>query len=69
MAETVILKVEGMSCQHCKRAVENAVQKIPGILAVEAVPEEKTVKITHDGSNPLAAVKEAITEEGYQVVE
>ncbi|MDR3086230.1 MAG: cation transporter, partial [Christensenellaceae bacterium] len=30
MAKTV-LKVEGMSCEHCVRAVTNAVNSLPGI--------------------------------------
>ena len=28
---TVTLKVEGMSCNHCKEAVEGALKKLPGV--------------------------------------
>ncbi|AQS59119.1 cation transporter [Desulforamulus ferrireducens] len=69
MAETITLKVEGMSCNHCKMAVEKAVQKLAGVQSVEATPSENLVKITTDGSSDLAAIKEAITEEGYTVVD
>lgn len=69
MIETITLKVEGMSCNHCKMAVEKAVQKVAGVQSVEATPSEKSVKITTDGSSNLAAIKEAITDEGYTVVD
>ena len=68
MSDTITLKVEGMSCNHCKMAVEKAVQKVAGVQSVEATPSENLVKITTDGSSNLAAIKEAIMDEGYTVV-
>nr|MBP9484379.1 heavy-metal-associated domain-containing protein [Negativicutes bacterium] len=29
------IKVDGMSCGHCKNAVEKAVRALPGVLAAE----------------------------------
>ncbi len=68
MADTITLKVEGMSCNHCKMAVEKAVKKVPGVQGVDATPAENSVKITHDGSSNLEAIKQAIMNEGYVVV-
>ncbi len=69
MADSITLKVTGMSCNHCKMAVEKAVQKVAGVQSVEAIPSENLVKITTDGSGNLATIKEAITDEGYTVVD
>ena len=69
MADIITLKVAGMSCNHCKMAVEKAVQKVAGVQSVEAIPSENLVKITTDGSGNLATIKEAITDEGYTVVD
>lgn len=30
-----VLKVQGMSCNHCKMAVEKAVKNLPGVSAAE----------------------------------
>ncbi|SHJ94403.1 cation transporter [Desulforamulus aeronauticus] len=69
MADIITLKVEGMSCNHCKMAVEKAVQKVAGVQSVEAIPSENIVKITTDDSGNLATIKEAIMDEGYTVVD
>lgn len=69
MAETVTLKVNGMSCGHCKMAVEKAVKKIPGVQSVEATPEANSVVVTHDGSTNYQAIKDTIIDEGYVVAE
>ncbi|MFZ7103548.1 MAG: copper ion binding protein [Peptococcaceae bacterium] len=65
---TDVLKVDGMSCGHCKNAVEKAVGALNGVDKVEAKLEAKEVVVVY---NPalvtLDAVKEAITEEGYTV--
>ncbi|RZI01065.1 cation transporter, partial [Staphylococcus condimenti] len=43
------LKVEGMSCGHCKSAVESAVGKIEGVDNVNASPENDTVDVKFNG--------------------
>jgi copper chaperone len=64
-----ILKVEGMSCNHCKAAVTRAVSALKGVSSVEVNLVEKTVAVNYDDAKlPLDRVKEAIQGEGYQVV-
>ncbi|MDO7786131.1 cation transporter [Desulforamulus aquiferis] len=68
MAE-IQLKVTGMSCGHCKAAVEKAVKRLDGIQSVEATPGEDKVVVVHDGSVSIVEIKNTIQEEGYVVVE
>jgi copper chaperone len=64
-----ILKVEGMSCNHCKAAVTRAVSALKGVSSVEVDLEKKTVAVNYDDALlPLDRVKDAIQGEGYRVV-
>ncbi len=58
------IKVEGMTCNHCKSTVENNVSSIPGIEKAEANLTDGTVQIT--GDVDLDKVKEMINGLGYQ---
>ncbi|HHW06070.1 MAG TPA: heavy-metal-associated domain-containing protein [Clostridia bacterium] len=67
--ESLVLTVKGMSCNHCKMAVERALQKLPGVSQAEANVSAGTVAVTFDeGKVSLAEVKQAITDEGYEVL-
>lgn len=67
--EKQILNVEGMSCSHCVNAVTNALKALDGVGAVEVDLAGKTVAVDYDeGKVSLNAVREAIEEEGYDVV-
>jgi len=62
-----ILNVNGMTCGHCKKGVELALEDI-GVQA-EANLNDKTVTVEfNEKTQTLEAIKEAIKEEGYQVV-
>ncbi|MDR1634371.1 MAG: cation transporter [Bifidobacteriaceae bacterium] len=65
-----IYAVEGMTCQHCVKAVKEEVGALAGVTGVEVVlvPEGiSTVSVT--SANPLddAAVAAAVDEAGYQL--
>jgi copper chaperone len=65
--QTVTLQVEGMSCNHCVKAVEGAVQEAGAAGQVDL--QAKTVEITYDETKlSVEAIKEAIEEQGYDVV-
>jgi len=62
------LSIEGMSCQHCVKAVQTAVKKLPGVKSVEVSLEKKKAAVTFDPALVgLPAIKAAIEEEGYKV--
>ncbi|KRE30637.1 copper ion binding protein [Paenibacillus sp. Soil522] len=66
MAKT-ILQVEGMSCQHCVNSIEGALKEIGAIGKVDLT--NNTVEVSYDENQiTIGAVKEAIEEQGYDVV-
>jgi copper chaperone CopZ len=67
MTKTTIT-VEGMSCDHCKRAVEKAVRALPGMILAEVDLAAKTLKVEYDGGilGP-DAIKLAVEEAGFSV--
>ncbi|SHJ86208.1 cation transporter [Propionispora hippei] len=67
--EQRVITVEGMSCGHCKAAVERAVLALPGVIAATVNLEEKKLALDYDNSRvTLVQIASAIEEEGYTVV-
>ena len=64
--ETVI-NVNGMMCPHCKAMVEKVCKAVPG--TVDAVVDLQAKNVTVTGDADVAALKKAITDAGYDVVE
>ena len=62
-----VIKVEGMMCGHCKARVESACKSVPGTEDAVVDLAAKTVTVT--GSADPAALKKAITDADYTVVE
>ena len=66
---TTVLKVEGMSCEHCVKAVENAVKALNGIESVHVSLAEKTATVVYDAAVvDEAHMKMQIEDQGYDVV-
>ena len=66
MSQT-ILKVEGMTCNHCKMRAEKALQGVSGVESVKVDLAAKEVVVTGDAER--ASLVKAIQEAGYSVVE
>lgn len=65
----VIISVEGMSCGHCKSAVEGALAKLDGVASAEVNLTAKNVAVSYDRTKvDEAALKNEIEEAGYDVV-
>lgn len=62
-----ILKVEGMSCEHCERAVKEALRELPEVLDVKVDLLNKKVEVKGSGLVDKK-IKEAVDEAGYEVV-
>jgi copper chaperone CopZ len=62
--ETTI-RVPGMSCSHCTRAIEAEVRAVPGVTAVAADLETKLVTVTGERLDG-EALRAAIAEAGYE---
>ena len=65
---TVILSVPGISCEHCERAITQALTAQPGVSAVQVDIPRKQVTLTFDDRQlSLERVKEVLAEEDYPV--
>ena len=65
---TTTLNVPDISCGHCKSSIEGAVNELAGIDKVEVHIEERTVDVAFDDTAlDLAAIVEAIEDQGYEV--
>jgi len=63
-----VIKVDGMSCNHCKMAVEAAVKKITGVAAAEVNLAEKTLQVEYDNEKAdMAMIRQAIEDVGFEV--
>ena len=64
-----ILHVEGMSCEHCVKAVKSAVGALPGVSSVAVDLKAKTVTVEHNpATTTLEAIKIEIEDQGYIIV-
>lgn len=59
--------VQGMSCQHCVKAIERAVRALDVQARVEVDLAQQRVRVASE--QPRAALAQAIRAEGYTVVE
>ncbi|MCY8808608.1 copper chaperone CopZ [Bacillus atrophaeus] len=66
--EQTTIKVEGMSCQHCVKAVESSVGELNGVSAVHVNLEAGEVDVSfHAGQVSLKEITDAIEDQGYDV--
>ena len=68
---TVIVDVEGMTCQHCVKSVTSEVQGIPGVTEVSIALESEGTShftVTADAEVSPEALQAAIEEAGYTMV-
>lgn len=66
--ETTTLKVEGMTCGHCKQAVEKALTDLEGVQSASVVVDKGIADVSYDTSMvSLQEMKAAVEEQGYDV--
>ncbi len=64
-----IFKIEGMSCQHCEKAIEQAL-KINGVGKAKADHAKKLARVEYDPDVILEnEIIQIITDAGYNVKE
>ncbi|ADL05143.1 copper ion binding protein [Lacrimispora saccharolytica] len=69
MSKTVI-KVDGMACEHCVKAITNAVGALSGVSGVSVDLSGKTVTVDHDPDQAsVEAIQSEIEDQGYDVME
>ena len=63
------ITVTGMSCQHCVRAVTQALESIEGITEVQVDLPTGRVHYTQSEEIPPAQVRQAVQEVGYDTTD
>lgn len=65
MGQNATLKIEGMTCGHCKAAVEKSLKSVPGVTNAAVDLEKKEAVIT--GSANRSELVKAVEDAGYSV--
>tara|TARA_B100001123_G_C15288914_1_gene1016708 strand:- start:893 stop:1111 length:219 start_codon:yes stop_codon:yes gene_type:complete len=66
--EKIELTVTGMTCEHCVRAVTEAISGVEGVLEAKVDLDSQLASVIGDGID-LPTVVAAITEEGYEATQ
>jgi copper chaperone len=66
--EHVTITIEGMSCEHCVKAVTDAAVALPSVSDVSVDLQGGTASMTYNPAEiSLDAIKEAIEDQGYDI--
>ncbi|MDE3131236.1 MAG: heavy-metal-associated domain-containing protein [Acidobacteriota bacterium] len=65
-AEQLTYSVPGVSCEHCRTAITDEVEKVAGVASVEVDLDARRVTVTGQELDD-AAVRAAIDEAGYDI--
>ncbi len=63
------VKIKGMSCHHCIRAVQKALDKMEGVGNVSVDLSKGEAVLEEAGPIDMQAVRDRIAKAGYEVVE
>ena len=66
---TAVYKVSGMSCGHCEGSVSGEISESPGVTSVKAVAATGEVTVVSDAPLDAAAVRAAVDEAGFELVD
>lgn len=67
--EKTTVKITGMDCQHCAKAVQTTLEKIDGIEQVNVDLENATAEIGYQNKKNISLWKEAVDKAGYSLAE
>ena len=62
--DTIDLTIEGMTCEHCLRAVRSRLEQTPGVEIERVAIGSARIRVDTDQTS-LAEIEEAIADEGY----
>jgi copper chaperone len=66
--EKTTLKVSGMTCGHCEKAVKTALMNVDGVASVVVSLSEGTAEVEYDSSKAeVSKMKSAVEDQGYDV--
>lgn len=62
----IVLKIDGMSCEHCAKKVEEGLKNIESVKFAKVNLKNKNVTLKYSGSLDLNLVEKIVKELGYQ---
>lgn len=63
---TTTLKIQGMTCGHCVKAVSDALNGVDGVADAQVELQSATARVEYDEERAgVQAMQEAVAEEGY----
>lgn len=68
MAE-IVLKIKGMSCQHCVVSISKALKNLKGVKDVKVSLEKGSAEVNYDDKLvTISQMKDAVVDAGYTVI-
>jgi copper chaperone len=65
---TETLSVPDISCDHCRRTIETALGRLPGVRAATVDVAARRVEVTYDEATVApATIRETLSDEGYEI--
>ncbi|MCX7857737.1 MAG: heavy-metal-associated domain-containing protein [Deltaproteobacteria bacterium] len=61
-----VFSVEGMSCKHCEKRIENALKEVKNVISSKANFQNHVVEILAEGELDISQIKHVIEAEGYR---
>ncbi len=61
----LVVNIEGMSCSHCAKKVEEGLKKLDGVKSVKVNLEKKNATIAYKDTLDVKDVENVINELGY----
>jgi copper chaperone len=66
--ETIILKIDGMTCQGCVASVTRVLTSVDGVTDAQVSLESNEARVAFDASKTsITDLKQAIEDAGYEV--
>lgn len=60
--------IEGMSCMHCVKRVQNALKEIKGVDEAAVDLNDKSAVVSYEKEITDESLKDAVAEAGYDVI-
>jgi len=67
-SKKMVIKIEGMKCEHCANSVKNALEKIDNVKSVKVNLKSNEAVISYNKNIDINIVKEKINELGYNFI-
>ncbi len=63
-----VLKIKGMSCEHCVRRVRDALLELEGVQGADVSLDDGSAAVEHSEGITSSILAEAVEDAGYDVI-